>query len=184
MFIGDTPNKSLSFIGGMNRQEATPMLEEKPFMSQQSIFIRNNLSHFQKIFEGKALSWRVKYILKQNINRKAESGPTSNSEDGISNGALGEGLSEFYKLSPMNTERLKRASTMGNHVGDVSSVNPGSFFPHKSSKSMSIHTHQSCFMDRYVISSSNLFRPIWDVVVFLLLAYTLLVLPVRVAFGG
>eukprot|EP01083_Nonionella_stella_P130343 395555_1 len=67
-----------------------------------------------------------------------------------------------------NTERLKRASTMGNHVGDV--------FPPKSSKSGLIHTHQSCFMDRYVILSSNLFRPIWDVVVFLL--------SVRVAFGG
>eukprot|EP01083_Nonionella_stella_P130344 395556_1 len=51
-----------------------------------------------------------------------------------------------------NTERLKRASTMGNHVGDV--------FPPKSSKSGLIHTHQSCFMDRYVILSSNLFRPI------------------------
>eukprot|EP01084_Bolivina_argentea_P002630 4865_1 len=104
----DTPTKST--IGGDNDHERTPL--QSAFSTRQSHYITENTQTLKQLFEGKPLSYKVKYVLINGLKEKYEyenmiaidsdDFETDQNQQTI----LSNGASEFYKLTDTDKKRL------------------------------------------------------------------------------
>eukprot|EP01083_Nonionella_stella_P099945 281310_1 len=137
-------------------------------------------------FNAKPLSWRVSYVVMKQfqessqvlrqttelararstfLNRTGTGTPSVK----ITNHVDLATQSNFYEIDPSQKKRLARAS----------------FFkaPHQQGKLKLTHKRRCCvFMDKYILTPDSTVRQMWDIVVLFLLLYTMIYLPLKVAF--